>query len=91
MIFAETLSKLAARGFDPERTRTFFLATGLEVDAVTEADALATAQLHDLRRRNVSLADRFCLAHAMSHGFEIVTADRAWGDLGLAVKLRLIR
>jgi PIN domain nuclease of toxin-antitoxin system len=91
VVLAETLGKLAARGFDPERTRTFFLATGLEVDAVTEADALAIAQLHELRRRNISLADRICLAHAMSREFELVTADRAWSGLGLAVKLRLIR
>lgn len=91
VIFAETLSKLAARGFDSAQTRTLFLAAGLEVDSVTEADAVSTADLHELRRKNVSLADRFCLAHAMSRRLEIVTADRAWAELGLAVNLRLIR
>lgn len=91
VIFAETLGKLAARGFDAAQTRLLFLAAGLQVDAATEADAVSVAGLYELGRRNVSLADRFCLAHAMSRGLEIVTADRAWRDLELAVDLTLIR
>jgi ribonuclease VapC len=91
VIFAETLSKLAAKGFDPVQTRGLFLATGLEVDPVTEADAVSVAALHELGRKDISLADRFCLAHALSRGLEIVTADRAWSELGLALELKLIR
>jgi ribonuclease VapC len=91
VIFAETLGKLALKGFDPAETRRLFLAAGLEVEAVTESDAVAVAALYELARSGVSLADRFCLAHALGRGLELATADRAWNDLGLPVTLRLIR
>ncbi len=43
------------------------------------------------RERGLSLADRACLALALDRGLKVVTADRAWAELGLEVKVELIR
>jgi PIN domain nuclease of toxin-antitoxin system len=49
----------------------------------------------DLRRPTshlgLSLADRACLALALRLGLPIVTADRAWAELELAVQVQTIR
>jgi ribonuclease VapC len=43
------------------------------------------------RGRNVSLADRFCLALAEQTGLPVMTADKAWTNLGLVQEIQLIR
>lgn len=91
VIYAECLSKLANRGHDPDQIGPRLLATGLAVVDVRQEDARSVAALHHLARRNVSLADRFCLALALDRGLPLYTADRPWADLGLPIDLRLIR
>jgi PIN domain nuclease of toxin-antitoxin system len=91
VIYAECLSKLASRGHDPDRLGPQLLATGLSVAEVRAEDVRAVVALHHLAKRNVSLADRFCLALALDRGLPLYTADRPWAALDLPVDLRLIR
>jgi PIN domain nuclease of toxin-antitoxin system len=91
VIFAECLSKLAGRGLDPNALTAGFLAAGLRVEPVGPTDVPAVVALHQLARRDVSLADRFCLALALDRGLAVLTADRPWADLGLPLQIELIR
>lgn len=91
VIFAETLGKAAARGHDPDAVAEKFQVAGLTVDPASEADARAVARLQHLSRQGISLADRFCLAHALTRGLPVLTSDRAWANLGLALDVRFFR
>ncbi len=65
VILAESLSKLAGFGYDPNTVRVDLVAAGLNVAAFEPADVAAVVALHQLSKRRVSLADRFCLALAL--------------------------
>jgi PIN domain nuclease of toxin-antitoxin system len=95
--YAETLAKLAEDGETAEEVAMRFEAEGLiggviGVEPVVAGDAPVIA---DLRRPTshlgLSLADRACLALALRLGLPIVTADRAWAELELAVPVQTIR
>lgn len=50
------------------------------------------AALRDLTRdRNISFADRACLALGLETGLPIFTGDKEWADLDLKADIRLIR
>lgn len=63
----------------------------LTVEPVTAEDAVGIAELRHAGHRGLSLGDRACLALAGELGVSVVTADRAWADLGLNVAISLIR
>ena len=44
-----------------------------------------------VRKRDVSLADRACLALAIQRGAAVLTGDRKWTELDIGVDVRLIR
>jgi len=44
-----------------------------------------------IRGDGLSLADRACLALAISRDLPVITADRAWARLGLPVEVVLTR
>jgi ribonuclease VapC len=91
VVFAECLGKLANLGFDADAAGRRFRRAGLRVASVGDADVEAVVALHALAKRNVSLADRFCLALAMTSGLPCLTADRPWAQLGLPIELRSLR
>ncbi len=91
VIFAESVSKAANQGYDPDRVAAQLLADGLVIRSIGSENMASVIKLHRLALRNVSLADRFCLALAMQLALPILTADRPWRDLGLPVELRYIR
>ena len=91
VIFAETLSKLAAQGFDADAARADLLVAGLTVEPMRLADVQAVVSLQSLANGSISLADRICLALALDRGLPVLTADRAWAGLGLPLDVRLIR
>jgi ribonuclease VapC len=91
VIFAETLSKLALQGYDARSIRVGLLAAGLTVETVGLDEVQGVVALHSLALRKISLADRFCLALALDRNLPVLTADRPWIDLGLPLKIELIR
>lgn len=57
-----------------------------------ESQALLAARLiKQTAAKGLSLGDRSCLALAMQHELQVLTADRAWTALHLPIKIKLIR
>lgn len=94
---AEVLQKLTEDGSSPQRALDRLAEHGilggpLEVEPLTERDAVVVAQLRPrTRRAGLSLADRACLALGLRLGRPVMTADRAWADADVGVELHLIR
>lgn len=90
--WSETLTRISARGGDPDRLGGQILALGPELEPFTRADAEHAAKLYPLTStRGLSLGDRACLAVAKRLEALAVTADRAWIELDHGVEVRLIR
>jgi PIN domain nuclease of toxin-antitoxin system len=95
--YAEALGKLADDGETAEGLAHRFEAEGfiggvLEVEAVTPEDAPVIAALgRSTRQLGLSLGDRACLALALRLRLPVMTADRAWQELGLEIEVETIR
>lgn len=95
--WAETLSKLAERGQDPDAVTTHFREQGLLDRALIiypldEELGRDIAKLRvPTRSLGLSLGDRACLALALKLNLPALTTDRAWENLNLAVEIRVIR
>ena len=94
---ADVLSKLAEVGEDPKDViqnlkRRGLLGGNLVVSALDADDAVMIASLHrSTRARGLSLGDRACLGLALRLRVPALTADRAWLQLKVAVKIEAIR
>ncbi len=90
--FSEVVARVIAIDGDPERARV--AADRLEIDIVPfdREHAVLTAKI---KKRTLaigaSMADRACLAFAEASGFPVLTADKEWSKLDLAVDIRQIR
>jgi PIN domain nuclease of toxin-antitoxin system len=95
--YAEALGKLADDGETAEELARRLEAEGfvggaLEVEPVLAGDAPAIASLRrSTRHLGLSLGDRACLALALRLRRPVLTADRAWEELGLDVEVEAIR
>ncbi|MCX5963037.1 MAG: type II toxin-antitoxin system VapC family toxin [Cyanobacteria bacterium] len=95
--WAETLSKLAERGQDPDTVTDLLTNQGLFNNALMiapfDADlAQATAKLRPLTRiSGLSLGDRACLALGIQTQLPVLTSDQAWSSLTIGVVVQLIR
>lgn len=89
---AEVLTRFARDGHNPAAVADRLAATGVTIVPYTAADSVRTAALAPVTRAHgLSLGDRACLSLAADRDLPVLTADRAWADLGLSLDIRLIR
>lgn len=90
--YAEVVTKIIERGASAEETRREL--AGIEVPVISFDSSLAerTGTLRpDTRKFGLSLGDRACLALAEREGAAALTADTRWSEIGLKIKVQLIR
>ena len=95
--WAETLSKLAERGQDPDTVAAELIKQGLLNSAllicpVDELQARFIAKLRvPTQPQGLSLGDRACLALALNLNLPALTCDRIWASLNIGVPVTVIR
>lgn len=95
--WAETLTKLADKGQDPDAVATQLSNQGLLHNAllIYPTDELLARSIAKLRvstrQQGLSLGDRACLALALSLNLPALTCDRVWANLNIGISVTLIR
>jgi ribonuclease VapC len=90
--YAEVLTKISDRGVDGKRASALLASLAIETIAFDKAQAETSGQLRSQTRSlGLSLGDRACIALAMTKGWPVLTADKAWAELTLSVQVLLVR
>lgn len=90
---AEVVGTLVDTGVDVLRVRPLLVSAGVTIETLSAEDAELAGALRSVPGgRALSLGDRCCLALALRlDQAEVLTADRAWMELDLPLRVRLIR
>jgi len=89
---AEVVEVRRRTGHDSKADLELLELAGLAViDADREIARLAGELAEKTRSYDISLADRFCLALAITQKLPVLTADRIWGELGTGLEIRQLR
>jgi ribonuclease VapC len=89
---SEVIAKLYGAGIPENVVHQILDPLGLEVVPFDEEQAYQSGLLHHVTRDvGISLGDRACLSLGKLLGVVILTADRAWKDLSIGTKIRVIR
>ena len=90
--WSEVVQKSLRYGANVDGMRQDIQDLGLTIVPFTAGHAEHAAGLwQETRKLGLSLADRACLALAMEGSATVLTADRAWAELGLGLDIRLLR
>ena len=90
--WSEVLQKRVQAGLSTENLQQALWGLGVTVEPFTSEDAEKTAALwFRTKDAGLSLADRACLALAIRLQLPVLTADRAWRNLDIGVRIELIR
>jgi ribonuclease VapC len=89
---AELLAKFSDAGLGVDDGLALVAELELIIDACEGADAAESARLRGTTRATgLSLGDRACLALARRLGLPVLTADRAWREVDVGVRVEFIR
>lgn len=90
---AEVVGKLVEAGVDASGVRNLLGAAGVRIEPLLAEDAELAGAMRGLKGgQALSLGDRCCLALTVrSMPPDVLTAHRAWADLDLPIRVRLLR
>jgi PIN domain nuclease of toxin-antitoxin system len=89
---SEVLARFARDGHAVAGIRSALERSHIEFVDFSRAHASISAEISPVcRKAGLSLADRACLALAIDRGLPVLTADRVWLEVPLAVRVRTIR
>jgi PIN domain nuclease of toxin-antitoxin system len=88
----EVIGKFVEHGMDANVAGGRLAASTIEFVPFTAYQAeVAAGLVVKAKPLGLSLADRACLALAIVKGVPVLSADRAWADLDVGVKVHLVR